>query len=73
MIIGGLCSGLGMIVVGGCSGRVYEGWLDVRKWCGWRGEVGGVAGDAFGDAEVVDVASHCPIYSSWVITLRANN
>ena len=30
--------------------------LDVREGCGRWGEVGGVAGDAFGDAEVVDVA-----------------
>ena len=34
----------------------YEGCSDVREGGSRRREVGGVAGDAFGDAEVVDVA-----------------
>ena len=31
-------------------------WLIVGEWCRWWGEVGGVPGYAFGDAEFVDVA-----------------
>jgi len=30
--------------------------LDIREWCSWWSEVSGVAGDAFGNAEVVDVS-----------------
>ena len=45
-------------------------WLEVRERSGRRGEVGGVAGDAFGDAEVVDVAVVSLIHK---IAINANN